>query len=312
MKSLEHAKARTVLAVGIASSGKSTVLNSLTNSKSFPVPSVGFDLTSQTAKTPQASINYTEVPDITRLTSSLRNPNYESIKGLAQLCIAGITLILYCYPITHVRCDSDMQKAMQFMRTIFKTGTFPVVLAFTFCGMLNGEELTKAKVGLAKEVKAFFEEKYGCSVVHTAYFNNGKDEGEVKQIVKIIEAEKRVVNAGESWENIEKYLEQERKENCEILLEFADIMEEEKKMCDLVQAKNAGEECTEIEDLPPDSLVKLPHETKAIQTKESITNGSRTSKARPLYLQKELAREKEKCKEKFNKLTSQPRILQKK
>ncbi len=330
MKPLKPAR-RLVLVAGTISSGKSTVLDALTGSTFFTVPPAhaGAELELRTKEVPRKghpTTAFVEVPDISRVVNSMQKTNDACVKRLLSICAQGVSAVLICYPITHVRCEADMQKVMQFLQTLFKRRLPDFGLVFTFCSMLKREELDKAKKGFAAQLQKLCEETFAGRVGNVAYFDDKAAGGGIDSTKKFVLVGERLVKDVIGWADMEKYLDQERKESCEMLLEFADIMEEEKKLSELAtgdskpmqdeESKKKKRPDTmgaldEIEDVPSDVLIKAPNMTKAIRTKTEMlqqAKSARTPAAKKTvaatYEQKEVAKQKEKIRGRFSELTS--------
>ena len=215
---------RTVLVFGTNLSGKSTVLNSLTQTTVFTFSS---SLQTFANKLPNGDcITYVEIPDISLIVNSLDKSSKDIIKKLYDAISSGVSALIFCYPITHVRCDSDKQRVMKFISTIFKSRLPRLFLAFTFCSMLNKEALIKAKKETAAQVISFFNEVFNEQNIYVTYLDTNGINLLRNDIMNI----KEVVKDLETLENLNMYIENERKESCEMLIQFADIMEEEKKI----------------------------------------------------------------------------------
>eukprot|EP00826_Nyctotherus_ovalis_P011998 TRINITY_DN13129_c0_g1_i6.p1 TRINITY_DN13129_c0_g1~~TRINITY_DN13129_c0_g1_i6.p1 ORF type:complete len:291 (-),score=55.49 TRINITY_DN13129_c0_g1_i6:161-1033(-) len=254
MKAGTHTK--TILVFGTKSSGKSTVLNKLIGTKKFPSSKPSPELASFTS----SGNTYIEVPDISQIANSVRKENDEVVKNLREKCKAGVSCAIFCYPITHVRCDSDKQEVMKFIKALFKSKVPDMAIVFTFCSMLNAEELKRAKRETAKEVKKFFEQTFNCSIKCTAFYE--RFPSNLLPIAKHIGSLAKISKDIETWKNLQKYLENARKNSAQMLLAFAEIMEEQKQLEENVMI---------YKDTPNDSHpINTPNTSQPILTKKAI------------------------------------------
>jgi len=302
----------TIFTFGATASGKSTVLNNLAQTKNFPI---------KTDQTPKLNTflkiykngqicNFIEIPDISLIINSLQKNHDKIIQEIREISIKNnVAFIIFCYPITFVRCDADTQKIIQFIKIFFKEKIPPIYLYFTFCNMLKEEELIKAKENIGSQIINLFEIEFKSKPIFVEFFNNlTKVDISTKFINSLIKIPK-FISQIETIENLLKFIENERKESCEMLLQYAEIIEEEKK----INEKNLPK-IQEIDDLnselpfETEVLIKKPNLTKPIRTKNSIIS---QNSGKMLYLQKVILEQKEKNEQKITRL-SYPVILNKK
>jgi len=253
MKTKSHNK--TILIFGTKSSGKSTFLNEFLNQhityKAEPELKL---ITLPTGNT------YIEVPDITQVVNSIKKVHDGIIKELREKCKLGVNSVVFCYPITHVRCDSDKQEIMRFIKILFKAKVPDIVLVFTFCSMLNEKELKKAKKDTVKEVKEYFEKTFNLPIKCIIFYK--EPTSTLLSLEKHIRSLTKTTKDIETWSNLQMYLDNIRKESSQMLLTFAEIIEEQKRLDDNIRI---------CEDTPNDiHHIKVPNTSQPIQTKKDI------------------------------------------
>lgn len=184
-----------VIVMGKTGSGKSSVLNSLTNTKYFRVSSSIMSETREVQSFRGKFKGCPESPDIVFIdTPGFFDSSSKDNKIIAKIALSlhqigdGVNLVLFCFPAYEIRLDSSMQASWRFLRLIMGNAVYEhVVIVLTHGSRLTPQELENSVARMTTEFIPYLRNNLKCKVKEEILiFKKGSTDDGLNEVLNYI------------------------------------------------------------------------------------------------------------------------------
>ena len=181
--------------MGKTGSGKSSVLNSLTNTAHFKVGNTFMSETQSVQSFTGKFRGQINSPDIVFIdTPGFFDSRSNDNKIIASIALSlheikdGLNLILFCFPAYEIRLDSSMQASWRFLKLIMGRAVYEhVIIVLTHGNRLSAQELEKSVVRMTTEFIPYLRDKLRCKVREDLLiYRKGYEDDGLGDIIKYI------------------------------------------------------------------------------------------------------------------------------
>ena len=189
-----------IIVMGKTGSGKSSVLNSLSNTDYFKI---GNSIMSETKDVQTYHGRFKDRHDSPYIefidTPGFFDSSSRDNKIIAKIAMSlreiqdGINLVLFCFPAYEIRLDSSMQASWRFLKLVMGRAVYEhVVIILTHGNRLSPQELENAVARMTTEFIPYLRNKLGCKVKEEIliFMKGSKDDGLEGILRYIIESAK--------------------------------------------------------------------------------------------------------------------------